>query len=216
MSYQSVPARRIVTALAACLATGLVLSARAAAQQSPEPPSSATEAITVHGHWVIEVRNPDGTLATRREFNNALLPQGGASLAQLLGRSISMGLWRVRLDSTSGDGPCDAGGAAALCLLQEPSDSETLPTFYKTLAVEVSEQNELVLRGTATAQRDGEIDLVHARLFRCTPDLPPNDPASCQQTLGNVFRGFTETTLGSPVSVATGQVILVTVTMSFS
>ena len=28
------------------------------------------EGITVHGNWTVEVRNPDGSLATRKQFTN--------------------------------------------------------------------------------------------------------------------------------------------------
>jgi hypothetical protein len=50
----------------------------ATAAQKPAPaPSRANglnTAITVHGHWMIEVKNPDGTLVRHVEFENALDP----------------------------------------------------------------------------------------------------------------------------------------------
>jgi len=52
-----------------------------AAQQSAEstaarekPSGGSHEGITVHGHWTIEVRNPDGSLVRRVEFENSLDP----------------------------------------------------------------------------------------------------------------------------------------------
>ena len=39
------------------------------------------EGIKVHGHWTIEVRNPDGKVVTHREFENALA-QGGVTVAR--------------------------------------------------------------------------------------------------------------------------------------
>jgi len=42
------------------------------------------EGITVHGHWTIEVKNPDGTVTARREFENAIKPTGMSYLASLL------------------------------------------------------------------------------------------------------------------------------------
>jgi hypothetical protein len=43
---------------------------------SPKPtaPKGQSEGITVHGHWVIEVRNPDGKLVKHVEFENSIDP----------------------------------------------------------------------------------------------------------------------------------------------
>lgn len=218
MIRQSPSILGVVTALVAFLTAGLVLPIRAAGQESREPASGAIEGIKVHGHWVIEVRNPDGTLDTRREFDNALATDGAAYLAQLLGRALSAGFWRINLyDDASGDGPCLLDGQPARCSVREPDDAQTASHAFPTLAIEVSAQNELVLRGTLTAQRDAPINTVLTMLYRCTPDLAPDAPVTCQQALGTgQFSDFTSTILGSAVSVVTGQQILVTVTMSFS
>lgn len=58
------------------------------------------EGIHVHGHWVIEVRNPDGTLAQRREFENALA-DGGNLLESLLLGTETPGAWTIILRDTS-------------------------------------------------------------------------------------------------------------------
>ncbi len=49
------------------------------------------EGITVHGRWVIEVKNPDGTVTARREFENALQFTGEQYLAALLSGNNSPG-----------------------------------------------------------------------------------------------------------------------------
>ncbi len=71
-------------------------TAQPAAPAEKNPASQAKgphEGIAVHGHWTIEVRNPDGTVVTRREFENALQPGGYAPLAALIaGNSSSSGL----------------------------------------------------------------------------------------------------------------------------
>ena len=41
--------------------------------------------IGVHGHWVVEVRNPDGTLDRRVEFDNSLEDQGLILVKHLTG-----------------------------------------------------------------------------------------------------------------------------------
>jgi hypothetical protein len=38
----------------------------------PITPRGQSDGIKVHGHWTIEVRNPDGTLAKHSEFENSL------------------------------------------------------------------------------------------------------------------------------------------------
>jgi len=45
------------------------------------------EGITVHGHWTIVVRNADGSIVSRQEFENALITTslpGGESGGSLL------------------------------------------------------------------------------------------------------------------------------------
>jgi hypothetical protein len=71
----------------------------AAAQESkPEAPGGPHEGIKVHGHWTIEVHNPDGTLANHREFENSLdANAGAAALASPLARRAVGGLWLVTL-----------------------------------------------------------------------------------------------------------------------
>lgn len=44
------------------------------AVQEKRSGKGANEGITVHGHWTIEVRNPDGSLARHVEFENSLDP----------------------------------------------------------------------------------------------------------------------------------------------
>ena len=73
---------------------------------------SEQEGIRVHGHWVIEVRNPDGAITARREFENSLQSTGASALASfLVGREVP-GAWSVYLNGqglaggTAEAGPC--------------------------------------------------------------------------------------------------------------
>jgi hypothetical protein len=59
------------------------------------------EGIRVHGHWVIEVRNPDGKVTARREFENAIQPAGMTYLASLLSGNNSPGALSVMLNGAS-------------------------------------------------------------------------------------------------------------------
>jgi hypothetical protein len=49
------------------------------------------EGIKVHGHWMIEVRNPDGEVVTRREFENAITQSGINSILLSLGGGTTTG-----------------------------------------------------------------------------------------------------------------------------
>ena len=53
------------------------------------------EGIQVHGHWLIEVRDPDGSLVLRREFENALALGADALLASIFNREYGLGLWVI-------------------------------------------------------------------------------------------------------------------------
>src|SRR5258707_12036610 len=68
------------------------------------------EGIKVHGHWTIEVLNPDGTLVTHREFENSLHPLAPPFLSNLLSRQISPGLWSVLVGGPSQ--PCANPGSS--------------------------------------------------------------------------------------------------------
>ncbi len=60
--------------------SGALPAAKQAVAQNSTAEASAqkgqSEGIKVHGHWIIEVRNPDGKVVERREFENSLDPGG--------------------------------------------------------------------------------------------------------------------------------------------
>ncbi|MGA3161434.1 MAG: hypothetical protein ABSC77_09470 [Terracidiphilus sp.] len=66
------------------------LAAKAAAkpveeEETAAPNSPDHQGIKVHGHWVLQVKNADGSLGERREFNNSLVTTGqGITGNQLL------------------------------------------------------------------------------------------------------------------------------------
>ena len=95
-------------------------SAAAAKPATPAEKSPASQAkgghegITVHGHWVIEVKNPDGKVTTRREFENALCCDingtvGANLLAGLLSGNYAPGPWAIALSGSATSGPCSTG-----------------------------------------------------------------------------------------------------------
>src|SRR5262245_36710795 len=73
------------TKLLAVLVVSTALSSAVAAQQAQQvestikAPQTAIDnsgarpgSIKVHGHWAVVIRNPDGSVTSRHEFNNSL------------------------------------------------------------------------------------------------------------------------------------------------
>lgn len=57
-----------------------------AVSATPQPLVAQSEGIKVHGAWVIDVFNADGTLASHHEFKNALTREGASVLSGILSR----------------------------------------------------------------------------------------------------------------------------------
>jgi hypothetical protein len=146
------------------------------------------EGIKVHGYWVIDVRNPDGKLITHREFENSY--SNSNVLPMILARQVSTGLWTVLL--------IEPGGLGNIIFLTEPQ-----------LSVSVTGTG-LTLMGSATAPATNSIVAVGTQIAPCPNTVAPANP--CTDGTG---QPFTSTSV-SPIPVATGQIIQVTVTISFS
>jgi hypothetical protein len=191
--------------------------AEAAGKSSAEEKSSSDgkhEGIKVHGHWTIEVRNPDGTLVTHREFDNSLVtPQ--FALYTFLSRQSPVGLWTVLLGGGPAGNICSNPSLAG-CYIVEP-ELASLPEFagypgaFGTLAISGS-GNKLVLSGTATANLTGSVGFVFTDVNSCPPTPPPNS-YSCGSGVGYAF---TSTQVSPEIPVSAGQTVAVTVNISFS
>ena len=164
------------------------------------------EGIKVHGHWVIEVRDPDGTLAERRKFENALTGSGSGFLSQVLAAQGTIGLMRIVLHST----PCLISGQGGPCSITEGGDTDA-QGYFSNLVKNFDGEN-VVLSGSATAGWDGQIDFVNTALLLCPDVIAPKDCDFSAVTTGGPFTG---TELATPIPVAPGQQIQVTVTISF-
>jgi hypothetical protein len=173
--------------------------------------SGVSDGVTVHGHWKIEVLEPDGTLVSVTEFENAFV--GGSMLAALLTRDLAIGLWSVWLEDSSGSGACFDGTNAKPCVLRESTYTPSGSGWeFNNLQV-VSQGNPVVvLHGTAQASYSDTIEVVATVMNACATTQPLgsncNDPS--------MTSAFTSTTLSSPVSVQPNQHIQVTVSISFN
>jgi hypothetical protein len=174
------------------------------------------EGIKVHGHWTIEVRNPDGTLAERREFENYLYPPaGGQALASFLSRQASVGGWCIEMWASNSNE--SAFKPNNVCIIAEPAFPYNSQSYFKNLTVssrhdvsDIEDAYKLVLSGTATALSDGKINWVSTAATLLSASIPPSGAYS------STLYPFTQQDLVSAVNLSTGQQITVTVVISFS
>ena len=188
------------------------------------PASGPNEGIKVHGRWVIEVTNPDGSVAERREFNNALV--GGAHLSALLARTSSVGRWAIDLRSSdpslTNTEPQPCGSTTGLlgvtthhpCVIAEPGTFTASAGLYGNLTVTApasgTNAGALVLSGSATAGADASIKKVSTSVGSCAATDAPATQCDFAPRVG-----MTSTTLATPVAVTNGQQIQVSVVISF-
>lgn len=187
--------------------------AKAAASK---PAGGMGEGIQVHGHWTIEVRNPDGKLVTHREFENALV--GGQVLTTFLGRTATVGIWRIVVN-----------GAPAPCLTYKPDGSLAGPApciiaevgsgsgnFFLPLSVSTAvppNNQALLLTGTFTAGQASLLDSFGTEQQPCPPTISP--AISLIACLTSSPQTITSASV-SPVQVVAGQIVTVTAKLSFS
>ena len=176
--------------LAACL--GWPAVARAA-----EPAKGPAEGIKVHGHWTIELRNPDGGLDSRHELENELIPGMGTTLlAGLLGNVYDDTSWGINLWGSPAD-PCGPQPTNGPCQIGPPNLSVHTPVSsgVPTGTVELS--------ASVTIARD-------SRLYNVNSIWGANIRGGNGRT-GSQFSGKT-----IDIPVRAGQIVQLKVVFSFS
>ena len=166
------------------------------------PPASAPhEGIKVHGHWTIDVRDPDGRLASHTDFeNNLCLSQSGGSgdfaLAGLLTGNIVAGGWLVGLGSPALPPPTQANPPV-------PCGSILLGSAVQSPAFVLSESN-------AYASTSGSCSSSASPL--CYPSLSVNENSSKTGvvlsgsfTVPNSFSTTTITAVGTAIAGCPGS-----------
>jgi hypothetical protein len=187
----------------------------------------SNEGVRVHGHWIIEVTEPDGRFVSRNEFDNDLVTQfgvgGRTTLVKILARENSAGFWRVDLTGPDGAKPCNVTAVSNVtveCRITElPASHNFVTNGYYTFSGLTAERSdplgsnpdELVLTGSVAVQNSTDITEVNTKLQLCPADQAPED-LFCTGPQNR----FTEKTLDSAVPVLANQVVNVTVILSFS
>lgn len=188
-------------------------SESAVAEEKPSNDASH-QGIKVHGHWTIEVRNPDGALVTHREFENAYQP-GYNVLPGMLSRVYTMGSWAIEFNGSG----CNSN--ASSCDITEPGSG--LVGHSNTLSVtEVGGGGaHVVLSGNIQMTTAVQITSVWTFLGQCVTATIPSVSA-CASSVPYTQNGqfpatFTMADLSSkPIPIAAGQTVQVTVDISFS
>lgn len=171
------------------------------------------QSIVVHGFWVIEIFNPDGTLDSVHEFENALESQGGEYLARILTGEEIIGGWAIHLrNSDPSLCLCDTGGSRYICVLGETGVTYSGPPHSSNLIVSRSE-DQIVLSARVIATYTGVIDIVTTYIKVCSNIYTPTECRS--QTMFSEVP-FTSHTESSVIPVQANQQVQVTVTLSFS
>lgn len=156
--------------------------------------SAQDEGIKVHGDWVIEVLNPDGTLVTRHEFKNALTADGKQFLANLLAQQVQLVATHVDLWIDNG------AGYSAVRISKPPNGNLVVSTDPSAGPVNLSGST------SNTGSANWVIGFVGTAITECNAD--------CSTTRVRLLtrRDLTD----GPITIAPGQIIQVTVRLSFS
>ena len=200
------------------------------------------EGITVHGHWTIDVKNPDGSLVSHRDFENSLTSGGKSLLTSLLLGSTVPGSWRIFLEAGTGSfgpgGPCTYTDTSnnvltyceAIGSIVNPSPALCggASNCFQTLTITPTPSTGLAtgftLSATAISSQAGSIANVVTGPAGCGFEVDNGSfqpqftaPSTCAALpqAPNLF-DFTSTSVSPAVQILTaGQTIAVTVQISF-
>jgi hypothetical protein len=213
-------------------------AAQAATQEkeAAAPAKPGNEGIKVHGHWTIDVKNPDGTLAQHHEFENSLQLEGAATIIQLITGIAVPSDMAIGATSPAGQTPPCGPSAQSICLMVRSLNDEPGGDFCASRAVcsvgltsvtnLASQPYTLTYAGSFQAEEAGSITGVQSILGTCNlaPAISPDttSPASCTAATGFPpagsaygFAYFTATTINA-VAVSAGQIVQVSVAFTFS
>jgi hypothetical protein len=152
--------------------------ARIAGSQKPE--TATNQGLKVHGHWIIDVKNPDGTLAQHRDFENSLQLTGQGYLVGLMSGYLVPGDYMLAIGASSGTSPCNAGSmycgivhnlntypALAYCGNYYCTGSSLTYSYNLGSDGFNSGPFSIVLAGSITANQTGTIGSVYSVISTC-------------------------------------------------
>lgn len=200
-----------------------VKSPSAKVEQEAESEGVANDAthqgVKVHGHWIVTIKNPDGSQVSRTEFENSLVGGGGDALSTMLYMtSVPAGFAISMTGSTPA--PCSASTCVLVADVSKAPSGECIGSSLCTAGLTTildPTNNTVTLSGQMTASVAGTISQVGTDIFLCNNgSFPMNlSPAACIAQGLSRAQAFTRRFM-SGISVASGQIVQVQVTLSFS
>jgi hypothetical protein len=189
-----------------------------AQEQKAKPEARGkTEGIKVHGHWVLEIRNPDGSVASRKEFENSLATgtgNGAVLIAQLLAGGVTAGPWAVIIGVVTGGASYSLFAAQTAALCSYLSSSPPVYPCSSSLTISGTGAGQLIFQGSTPATTAaGGVAGVGTEVFTCANNTGPQ---SCLAQSGGFLGGPALTPAQGGMTIQVGQNITVTVTISFS
>ncbi len=167
-----------VVVLSSAAAHALAPGKAAAVLSAGGHSGAVSQGIHIHGHWIIDVKNPDGTLAQHHEFDNAPLQGGATFLMSFLTGSASFASWGIALYNTNAVTPICGTSTTNYCLIAqslavEPGESLCQSNYMvcqvgiATAYNDSSAPYTLTLSGNMTASNAGSINEVFTYLGSC-------------------------------------------------
>lgn len=190
--------RNTLRSAATASAVVLAVFSTAALAQTTDSPRAGWKGIKVHGHWTIDVKHPDGALDRRHEFENALAVQGDGplTLVRILARQWIPGLWAVDLI---------ASGAGAV-LSENSWETNSAGNLVVTVPSSGPNAGKLVLEGSFTSPVAQTFTRAFTRVYPCQPGAACNPSRVAAFTVKDF----------APIAAQAGQIVQVTIVISFS
>ncbi|MES2393157.1 MAG: hypothetical protein V4555_16055 [Acidobacteriota bacterium] len=202
---------------------------------APPPPQAseaaedkgAQEGIKVHGHWIIDIKNRDGSIAEHRDFQNSLTPT--SFLIELMAGYVVPSSYLISV--TSSTPPCvsthgfcaivenlNINPAYALCYANYYYCTTGLVLTYNVNSLPAS----MTMAGQFTATQAGTINQVNTVFGTCDSTtsalVTSTSPTACQAGTNGGYYGYgglTGTSI-TTLNVLNGQIVQVSVTITFS
>ncbi len=214
------------------------------AQERPQ--SSAKGGITVHGHWIMDVKDADGKIVEHRDFQNSLTPNGSMTLAlALTGQLVYSSFAVSAIDATSPQpqiyqlyqsgfanvpSPCPAGGTLnGVTVTCVAGLTATAPDCVIYANPSCTTNAGIVLSGTFTPSSAVVVNEVQTSTEACaaitiaggSAVLSDATTSTCGSGTGvpsdvSVYSFPFTDTTITPLHVGPGQSLLINVVISFS
>jgi hypothetical protein len=193
----------------------LVLLAVSTVGRAAERRHGPSEGIKVHGHWTLEIRNPDGSVASRHEVENELVVMvggGNSLLAGLLANYYSDPIWTISLWGPNSTGPCLHESSPDMwpCRITESRAPFSGTEYSKNLVL------GMPLVGPAPLMRPvGTLQLSGSTVAAHDSSIVSMD-STWYVAAKNHHGSFTMKALTPAIELRAGQIIQVKVVFSFS